>query len=81
MWRHLSGNLSTASGDNPCTFASPVQRPLCFLNQSSIDQRFTTSYGPFTLAPGETKTVVVAYLLRRRSTPCSRISVFPTRAN
>jgi hypothetical protein len=35
---------------------------LCFLRQIAADQRFTVSHGPFSLAPGERRTLVLAYL-------------------
>lgn len=63
LWRYLSGNLSPAYGDNPCTFGPGQQaRHYCFLSQQSADTRFFQSTGPFSLDPGESKTLVVAYV-------------------
>jgi hypothetical protein len=62
MWRYISGNVTPAAGDNPCTFPNPKQRRLCFLWDRSADTRFFQSSGPFTLNPGERATIVVAYV-------------------
>ncbi|HXF95796.1 MAG TPA: hypothetical protein VNI61_06795 [Gemmatimonadales bacterium] len=63
LWRYLSGNVSTAAGDNPCTFPGQQQaRRYCFLAQNFADTRFYQSSGPFTLNPGEAQTIVVAYV-------------------
>ncbi len=62
MWRYLSGNVSPAAGDNPCTFPNPRQRQLCFLFQDPTDTRFYQSSGPFVLEPGGAATIVVAYI-------------------
>ena len=62
MWRYLSGNVNTAAGDNPCTFPNPRQRQLCFLFQDPTDTRFYQSSGPFVLEPGQSATIVVAYV-------------------
>ena len=63
LWRYLSGNLSSAYGDNPCTFGPGQQtRHYCFLLQTALDTRFFQSTGPFSLDPGETKTIVLAYV-------------------
>jgi hypothetical protein len=63
LWRYLSGNVSPAYGDNPCTFGPDQQaRHYCFLRQDFTDTRFFQSTGPFSLDPGETKTIVLAYV-------------------
>ncbi len=63
LWRYLSGNVSPAYGDNPCTFGLGQQaRHYCFLTQNFADTRFFQSTGPFSLDPGETKTIVLAYV-------------------
>jgi len=70
LWRYLSGTLNPAQGDVPCsitaeiTNADPslVQRSLCFLTESAEDTRFFQASGPFTLLPGESAKIVVAYI-------------------
>lgn len=63
LWRYLSGNVSAAAGDQPCNI--PVQsgqpRTLCYLLQSAADTRFFQASGPFSLEPGQSATIVVAY--------------------
>ena len=60
LYRYLSGNVG--AGDNPCTVANPLQRGLCFLDQIDVDTRFYQASGPFVLPPGESRTIVVAYV-------------------
>lgn len=60
LWRYLSGHLGAA--DMPCTVANPVVRQFCFVSNTDRDVRFMLTNGPMTLAPGESKTLVVAYL-------------------
>jgi hypothetical protein len=64
LYRYLSGTSSPSLGDFPCTVTSqtPLQRHWCFQAQNFADTRFFQSSGPFTLAPGEQKTIVVAYI-------------------
>jgi hypothetical protein len=62
MWRYLSGNVSQAAGDNPCSVNDPIGRQLCYLEQQDLDTRFYMSSGPFTLGPGQSGTIVVAYV-------------------
>lgn len=59
LWRYLSGNLG--AGDQPCTVANHRIRKVCFLNQVDLDARFMMSHGPFRLAAGESRTVVLSY--------------------
>jgi len=61
LWRYLSGYFDRAAGDNPCTVPDPVASRLCYLSQQAADTRYTQATGPFTLAPGERATVVVAF--------------------
>jgi hypothetical protein len=61
LYRYLSGKVSPALGDNPCT-VNPVTQKMCFLDQAFTDTRFFESSGPFTLAPGESQTIVVGYV-------------------
>jgi len=71
LWRYLSGKVSAAAGDQPCTVPPEIEtgvpatteRSLCFITQSPSDTRFLQVSGPFTLAPGEKKTIVVAYIM------------------
>lgn len=60
LYRYLSGNVGV--GDNPCTVANPLTRRLCFLDQIDVDTRFYMASGPFVLPPGESRTIVVAYV-------------------
>jgi len=62
LWRYLSGNLSQAEGDPPCDFNPPKERRLCVLVQNPHDTRFYQSTGSFSLEPGESATVVMAYV-------------------
>ncbi|MBI4545472.1 MAG: hypothetical protein HY703_09775, partial [Gemmatimonadetes bacterium] len=61
LYRYLSGTANAASGDNPCNIPNPRQSKLCFLWQDPADTRFYQSSGPFSLKPGESGTIVVAY--------------------
>jgi hypothetical protein len=64
LYRRLSGFLGPA--DVPCNpFTNPVTaraRRLCYLAQLQDDARFYQASGPFQLAPGESQTIVVAYI-------------------
>jgi hypothetical protein len=63
LWRYLSGNIRGGGGpDNACTLWTPIERRLCYLLQGPADTRFYAASGPFTLAPGEVRTVVLAYV-------------------
>ena len=63
MYRYLSGTSSPAAGDNPCSFQGEQQAlHYCYLAQIQVDTRFFESSGPFTLPPGQSKTIVVAYI-------------------
>ncbi|MBI4503181.1 MAG: T9SS type A sorting domain-containing protein [Gemmatimonadetes bacterium] len=62
LWRYLSGNVSPARGDNPCSVQNPKVRKLCFLYQTATDTRFYQASGPFSLDPGKSATIVVAYV-------------------
>jgi hypothetical protein len=71
LWRYLSGNLNPAAGDFPCNTTAEVEtgipetteRSVCYQNQTAADTRFYQSSGPFSLAPGERSTIVVAYII------------------
>jgi len=63
LLRYLSGFVGP--NDNPCTFTDPALarlRRLCFLGQGQGDARFFEASGPFTLAPGQAASIVVAYI-------------------
>ena len=62
LWRYLSGNINPAAGDNPCTVQNPKAARVCFLSQTAADTRFFQSSGPFSLDPGQSTTIVVAYI-------------------
>ena len=63
LFRYLSGTVSTAAGDNPCTAGvNPLTQHMCFLDQTAADTRFFQASGPFTLQPGASQTIVVAYV-------------------
>ena len=59
LWRYLSGNFGPA--DAPCTRLPKVDH-VCFLDQSLGDERVSISISLSTLAPGEAKTLVLAYV-------------------
>jgi hypothetical protein len=64
LYRYLSGFLGVT--DNPCNSSTDpaVARALklCFLAQFQADARFFEASGPFSLPPGEARTIVVAYV-------------------
>ncbi|MBI1967064.1 MAG: hypothetical protein HYS40_03655 [Gemmatimonadetes bacterium] len=64
LYRYLSGFLGPT--DNPCNSSTnpAIARTLrlCFLAQFQADARFFQASGPFTLPPGEARTIVVAYV-------------------
>ncbi|MDH3477918.1 MAG: hypothetical protein OEO20_06415, partial [Gemmatimonadota bacterium] len=62
LWRYLSGRIDLNQGDPPCQINPPIQRKLCALVQAPTDTRFYQSSGPFSLNPGESATIVVAYV-------------------
>jgi len=63
LFRYLSGTMSPAKGDNPCTAGViPLTQHMCFLDQTATDTRFYQASGPFTLNPGEAQTIVVGYV-------------------
>jgi len=64
LYRYLSGSLGPT--DNPCNPSAPGPvvraRRYCFLGQFQSDARFFQASGPFSLPPGEARTIVVAYI-------------------
>ena len=66
LWRYLSAKLSAAAGDAPCSAgpngAPPSVTHVCYVPQATDDIRFFQSSGPLTLRPGQSQTIVVAYI-------------------
>ncbi|MGD2134616.1 MAG: hypothetical protein PVF27_00575 [Gemmatimonadales bacterium] len=62
LWRSLSGNIDLAFGDYPCDIGAPRDRRLCDLLQQPDYIRFYQSTGPFSLDPGQSETIVLAYV-------------------
>ena len=65
LFRYLSGYLG--GPDLPCTvggtnYAIARLRRLCFLATNQADARFFQASGPFVLPPGESRSIVVAYI-------------------
>ncbi|HXO85084.1 MAG TPA: hypothetical protein VN803_06130, partial [Gemmatimonadales bacterium] len=64
LYRRLSGFLGAA--DVQCNSSSSMvvarQLRLCYLAQTRADARFYQASGPFDLAPGQSATIVVAYI-------------------
>ena len=64
LFRYLSGFLGPT--DNPCnpndTGVNIRLRRYCFLGQNQGDARFYQASGPFSLPPGEARSIVVAYV-------------------
>ena len=62
LWRYLSGNISTAAGDQSCTF-NPITTHLCYINNTAkADMRFFQSSTELSLPPGGSGSIVVAYI-------------------
>ncbi len=62
LYRYLSGNISIAAGDEPCSYVPAVDR-ICYVNNTGEDDmRFFQSSTPLTLGPGEAGSIVVAYI-------------------
>ncbi|HEX4560691.1 MAG TPA: hypothetical protein VH113_02570 [Gemmatimonadales bacterium] len=63
LYRYLSGTSSPGKGDLPCTNqGNQLALHYCVLWQAKVDTRFFESSGPFQLKPGQSSTIVVAYL-------------------
>jgi hypothetical protein len=58
LWRNLSGNLLPSDGS--CSVPNPQARRFCFWGQNPVDTRMFASSGPFSVAPGQLATSVVA---------------------
>ena len=62
LYRYLSGNISVAAGDEQCSYVPAVDR-ICYVNNTAEDDmRFFQSSTPLTLGPGESGSIVVAYI-------------------
>jgi len=63
LWRYLSGNISTAAGDEACNQGDQTLTHICWLNNvAPADMRFFQSSTELTLAPGAQGSIVVAYI-------------------
>jgi hypothetical protein len=63
LYRYLSGTLSPATGDQACNTGNPAVTRICFVNNTSPqDMRFFQSSTPLTLGPGQSGSIVVAYI-------------------
>lgn len=71
LYRFLSGSLAPASGDQPCNTGNPQVTHICYIkNDAPHDSRTFMSAAGGTLAPGESKTFVVAYIYAAPSGAC-----------
>jgi len=74
LYRYLSGGSSPAQGDFPCTFQGAQRtKHFCFAAQNFADTRGFQSSGPFTLGPGQSQTIVEAYI---QAAPTAVVSPF-----
>ena len=63
LYRYLSGTSAPSKGDLACTNqGNQLALHYCVLWQAKTDTRFFESSGPFQLKPGQSSTIVVAYL-------------------
>jgi len=70
-WRYLSGNIDLNLGDPACNVPAEIQtlntatteRSVCWIPTRAIDIRTFQASGPFTLAPGEGSTLVMAHVV------------------
>ncbi len=67
VYRYHAGTLNPALGDAPCNYPrAPTQQPkdvhVCYIPSTPDDIRFFQSSGPLTLAPGQSQSIVVAYI-------------------
>ena len=61
LFRYMKGDTQASLGDPVCTIPNSIQRRLCALVQTPADTRFFEASGPFSLAAGQSATIVVAY--------------------
>jgi hypothetical protein len=62
LWRYLSANLNSAAGDPGCSAPNPLSTHFCYISPRPVDIRFFMSSGELTLKPGQSQTIVVAYI-------------------
>jgi len=63
LYRYLAARPDPSLGDDTCNVGDPAVTHICYVNQGTAsDTRFTQATGPFTLAPGEYRTIVAAYV-------------------
>jgi hypothetical protein len=63
LYRYLSGTLNPSLGDDPCNIGNPAQTHICFVNNTNPqDMRFFQSSTPLSLGPGQSGSIVVAYI-------------------
>src|SRR5438552_1194989 len=68
VYRYLSGTLDPSKGDAACNYIYaaagelPKDYHVCYIATTPNDIRFFESSGPFTLKPGESQTIAVAYI-------------------
>jgi hypothetical protein len=67
VYRYFSGTLDPSKGDAPCNYPlqpgqTRVQAHVCYIPTTPDDIRFFQSSGPLTLKPGESQSIVVAYI-------------------
>ncbi len=65
VYRYLGGTLDPTKSDAPCNYApgQPAKQVhVCYLSAKGVDIRFFQSSGPFTLKPGQSQTIAVAYI-------------------
>jgi hypothetical protein len=67
VYRYFSGTLDPSKGDAPCNYPlqsgqTRVQAHVCYIPTTPDDVRFFQSSGPLTLKPGESQSIVVAYI-------------------
>jgi hypothetical protein len=71
LWRYMAGEIDPAEGDFSCNIPAEVvgatpqagERSVCNTFQTSRDTRFMAASGPFSLAPGEKRTLALAYVV------------------
>ena len=62
LFRYLSGGISQAAGDAPCSY-NPVTTHVCYVNNgNAADMRFFQSSTGLSLPPGGFGSIVVAYI-------------------
>ncbi|MEO8225532.1 MAG: hypothetical protein ABI661_12075, partial [Gammaproteobacteria bacterium] len=63
LYRYLAGRPDPAFGDAPCNTGDPAITHLCSINRGPpSDMRSFQATGPLTLKPGQSQSIVVAYI-------------------